>query len=268
MHYTDVVSKASADARSRRESKSQQSFGAFAYVVVGILAAIISAGVFSEPANAKGSSVCPANAQPRVLNLGSSGKIVLRLQKKLRVPGDGIFGASTAKAVKKFQARRGLPTDGIADLQTLSALKISATPLCPAHRGGHGRKRRGKSGARQQSRRRGNASPARKSQRTARRSRSHRSRGTQARLSQASTGGASFGTQSKWQVPGHLRPRLAAIAHCESGGNPGAVSRNRQFRGKYQFMSATWHAVGGKGDPASAPEREQDHRAALEPRAD
>ncbi len=58
-------------------------------------------------------------------------------------------------------------------------------------------------------------------------------------------------------------PRLEAIAACESGGNPQAVSAGGDYRGKYQFSLATWQAVGGSGDPAAAPEGEQDRRAAL-----
>ena len=57
-------------------------------------------------------------------------------------------------------------------------------------------------------------------------------------------------------------PRLEAIAQCESGGDPKAVSASGQYRGKYQFDAETWHRVGGKGDPAKASEREQDRRAA------
>src|SRR3954469_9557833 len=55
---------------------------------------------------------------------------------------------------------------------------------------------------------------------------------------------------------------LEAIAACESGGNPGAVGGGGAFRGKYQFTYETWAAVGGSGDPAAAPEAEQDRRAA------
>ena len=57
-------------------------------------------------------------------------------------------------------------------------------------------------------------------------------------------------------------PILARIALCESGGNPAAVSAGGQYRGKYQFTRATWRALGGKGDPAKAPEAEQDRLAA------
>jgi hypothetical protein len=58
------------------------------------------------------------------------------------------------------------------------------------------------------------------------------------------------------------RGTLEAIAACESGGNPRAVSPNGAYRGKYQFDFQTWGSVGGQGDPAVAPEREQDYRAA------
>jgi hypothetical protein len=56
---------------------------------------------------------------------------------------------------------------------------------------------------------------------------------------------------------------MTAIASCESGGDPAAVSADGSYRGKYQFDSGTWAAVGGSGDPAAASEAEQDYRAAL-----
>ncbi|MGH2919690.1 MAG: transglycosylase family protein [Solirubrobacteraceae bacterium] len=56
---------------------------------------------------------------------------------------------------------------------------------------------------------------------------------------------------------------LKAIAECESGGNPRAISAGGTYRGKYQFDVGTWASVGGDGDPAAASETEQDRRAAL-----
>src|SRR5688500_4479793 len=56
---------------------------------------------------------------------------------------------------------------------------------------------------------------------------------------------------------------LDAIASCESGGDPTAVSADGTYRGKYQFDTGTWASVGGSGDPAAAPEEEQDMRAAI-----
>jgi Transglycosylase-like domain len=60
-------------------------------------------------------------------------------------------------------------------------------------------------------------------------------------------------------VPAHLQ----AIAQCESGGDPTAIGGGGLYRGKYQFSVATWQAVGGSGDPAAAPEAEQDQRAIM-----
>jgi hypothetical protein len=56
---------------------------------------------------------------------------------------------------------------------------------------------------------------------------------------------------------------LESIAACESGGDPTAVSADGTYRGKYQFDTGTWASVGGSGDPAAAPEAEQDMRAAM-----
>lgn len=54
---------------------------------------------------------------------------------------------------------------------------------------------------------------------------------------------------------------LQAIAQCESGGDPTAVSG--PYGGKYQFDAATWASVGGTGNPADAPASEQDMRAEM-----
>lgn len=56
---------------------------------------------------------------------------------------------------------------------------------------------------------------------------------------------------------------LESIASCESGGDPAAISSDGTYRGKYQFDYSTWASVGGSGDPAAAPEAEQDMRAAM-----
>jgi hypothetical protein len=65
-------------------------------------------------------------------------------------------------------------------------------------------------------------------------------------------------------LPGGVsKETLDAIGACESGGDPTAVSADGSYRGKYQFDQGTWESVGGSGDPAAAPEAEQDYRAAL-----
>jgi TolA-binding protein len=66
------------------------------------------------------------------------------------------------------------------------------------------------------------------------------------------------------ELPGGVSlSTLEAIASCESGGDPTIVSADGTYRGKYQFDYGTWESMGGSGDPAAAPEAEQDYRAAL-----
>jgi uncharacterized protein YabE (DUF348 family) len=55
----------------------------------------------------------------------------------------------------------------------------------------------------------------------------------------------------------------AALAACESGGRPDAVSASGAYRGMYQFSRGTWAGVGGSGDPAAASVEEQTMRAQM-----
>jgi len=54
-----------------------------------------------------------------------------------------------------------------------------------------------------------------------------------------------------------------ALARCESGGNPRAVSSSGKYRGLYQFTMGTWQGLGGHGDPIDASSSEQTYRAQL-----
>jgi Transglycosylase-like domain/Putative peptidoglycan binding domain len=80
-------------------------------------------------------------------------------------------------------------------------------------------------------------------------------------LPSAVAGASSAAAGSSAAPSGDPAATLARIARCESGGDPTAVSSDGQYRGKYQFTRATWQAMGGSGDPADAPESEQDRRA-------
>jgi hypothetical protein len=59
------------------------------------------------------------------------------------------------------------------------------------------------------------------------------------------------------------RSTLAAIASCESHGNPRAIGGGGAYRGMFQMTFHIWGAVGGHGDPAAASVSEQYYRAAL-----
>lgn len=54
----------------------------------------------------------------------------------------------------------------------------------------------------------------------------------------------------------------AALAQCESGGNP-ATNTGNGYYGLYQFSLGTWHAMGGTGLPSDASAEEQTMRAQM-----
>ena len=83
---------------------------------------------------------------------------------------------------------------------------------------------------------------------------------------EAGSAGAEQGSAAGVPAPeaaGVSSATLSAIAACESGGDPAAVSADGTYHGKYQFDYSTWASVGGSGDPAAASEAEQDYRAAV-----
>jgi hypothetical protein len=66
------------------------------------------------------------------------------------------------------------------------------------------------------------------------------------------------------QLPGGVSMgTMEAIAACESGGDPEAVSPEGTYMGLYQFDQGTWESVGGTGSPTEASAAEQTYRAAL-----
>jgi peptidoglycan hydrolase-like protein with peptidoglycan-binding domain len=73
---------------------------------------------------------------------------------------------------------------------------------------------------------------------------------------------AALGLRAQTSGTGAPSATLERIAACESGGDPTAISPDGRYRGKYQFSRATWRDMGGVGDPAQAPEAEQDRLAA------
>jgi soluble lytic murein transglycosylase-like protein len=76
----------------------------------------------------------------------------------------------------------------------------------------------------------------------------HKGKGRHVRLRASRSGGSSPGLN--W----------AALARCESGGNPRAVNPAGYY-GLYQFDVRTWRSVGGKGYPHRKTRRQQTVRA-------
>jgi hypothetical protein len=99
-----------------------------------LLAAAATAGLAGAatvpPAPAKETRPAAATA----LKAGARGAAVRTLQRRLGVPGDGVFGPRTRRAVKRFQRRHGLAVDGVAGPATLRALGLSG--LSAARSGG------------------------------------------------------------------------------------------------------------------------------------
>jgi hypothetical protein len=169
-------------------------------VVAFAVLALLSAGAAAElaladdPSNGSG-GVYVSQTGEVLLMRGDRGPAVAILQRRLRIPADGVFGPQTGRAVKRFQRRRGLVVDGIVGPITRRALGLAPFRANQVRRG--------------------------------------------------------------VRLPRILR----RIARCESGGNPRAVSRDGRYRGKYQFTRETWRSLGGRGDPARAPEWLQDRMA-------
>ena len=70
--------------------------------------------------------------------------------------------------------------------------------------------------------------------------------------------------RSLWpEVPGAEYLNWAALAQCESSGNPRAVNSYGPYYGLYQFLASTWRSVGGTGLPSDASAAEQTYRAKL-----
>jgi hypothetical protein len=155
---------------------------------------------------------------------------VKQAQRALDVQADGVVGPRTKRAIRRYQRSKGLSVDGRLGPSTLESLGVAYDD--------------GDDGP-----------PARANA---------DSNGGQAAT--AETEDAEETAEAPTDTPAAPTPAQAAtlerIAECESGGDPTAISPTGQYRGKYQFDRQTWQHMGGSGDPAAAPEAEQDARAA------
>jgi peptidoglycan DL-endopeptidase CwlO len=91
-------------------------------VVAAVAAALPVPGGAHNRAKTSGA----AEVRVELLRYGSRGPAVAKLQRKLGIPADGIFGPQTRAAVRAFQKRHGLLVDGIVGPQTRGALYRAA----------------------------------------------------------------------------------------------------------------------------------------------
>jgi putative chitinase len=66
-----------------------------------------------------------------ILKKGSKGEEVKKLQAKLGLAADGIFGAGTESKLKEWQKKNGLTVDGIAGTSTLTKLGVVGETIAP-----------------------------------------------------------------------------------------------------------------------------------------
>ncbi len=65
-----------------------------------------------------------ASSRSETVRKGDRGPAVRRVQSRLGLTADGMFGPQTARAVRRFQRRRGLTADGIVGPITRRALRL------------------------------------------------------------------------------------------------------------------------------------------------
>jgi hypothetical protein len=101
------------------------------HVVLLSLAALVvsSMGAGAAPAFADDPSASAGGAATAstevTLRKGDRGRAVRRLQRKLGVSADGVFGSQTDRAVRRFQRRNGLTADGIVGPMTRGKLGLA-----------------------------------------------------------------------------------------------------------------------------------------------
>jgi len=79
---------------------------------------------FADDPSASAGGAATASTEV-TLRKGDRGRAVRRLQRKLNLSADGVFGPQTDRAVRRFQRRNGLTADGIVGPMTRAKLGLA-----------------------------------------------------------------------------------------------------------------------------------------------
>jgi hypothetical protein len=120
LHRPTVVAVPPVRRKPRRLRRGLLSIAALAL----LSAAPAATPVLADDPTAATGGVATA-ATEVTLREGDRGRAVRRLQRRLGVAADGVFGSQTDRAVRRFQRRSGLTADGIVGPMTRSKLGLA-----------------------------------------------------------------------------------------------------------------------------------------------
>ena len=112
-----------AARRAHRWSLRRRGVAACAVAVMALGAGAAVAGNGGTGAGQNDTGAASVTLKP-----GTAGGAVKRLQRKLGLHPDGVYGPATKRAVKSFQKRAGLKADGVAGPATLQRLGVRVSP--------------------------------------------------------------------------------------------------------------------------------------------
>jgi len=95
-----------------------------ALAVTAFLAVAATSGAVAPAALADDPSATGAATAEVTLRKGDRGRAVRTLQRRLRIPADGVFGIQTSRSVRRYQRRKGLVADGIVGPMTRRAMGL------------------------------------------------------------------------------------------------------------------------------------------------
>ena len=109
---------------TRRSARAWAPAAAVSLALLGFAPALPGVALADDPA----ATEAGASAATVTVRKGDRGKAVRKVQRRLGLSADGVFGPITHRAVRRFQRRQGLVADGIVGPITRRALRLRPFP--------------------------------------------------------------------------------------------------------------------------------------------